>query len=224
LPYVESDNIYKATTLPIQQGSVVPSYNAPSDPYNSDNLGIVNFGGNIRLFGYETLGPALANTVGTAVTVPANTVKVISNMTLSRIVDGTTNVLMLVTKYSDCNGFSTRYADHPSGGKSPNPAPPGGATKTVGGFFGAGTHSLPAGRAPDAKLMFQITPTNDGNTTTGCGNFPAVFGHSFGAGGLSGALADASVKNVSPTMAAVTFGRAVAPGDQAPLGADWAAE
>src|SRR5438046_3930780 len=54
LPYDEADNIYKSSVVAIQQGSVVPSYNAPSDPYNSDNSGVVNFGANLRVFAHET--------------------------------------------------------------------------------------------------------------------------------------------------------------------------
>ena len=49
-PYVEADNVYKSTTLAIQQGSVIHAYNAPSDQFNVDNAGIVNFAGNVRVF------------------------------------------------------------------------------------------------------------------------------------------------------------------------------
>jgi prepilin-type N-terminal cleavage/methylation domain-containing protein len=224
LPYVEADNIYKATTLPIQQGSVVPSYNAPSDPYNSDNLGTVNFAGNIRVFAHETLTPALANattaTGAGVVTPPAKLA--VSNLTLPRIVDGTTNVIMLVTKYADCNSKSTRYYDGPGVGISKNPPAPTGGT--TGGFFGAGTHSLAAARGPmtEVKLTFQITPRNDADTAAGCQNANSLYGHAFGAGGLSSALCDASVKNISPTLLPATFSKAICPGDQAPLGPDWA--
>jgi len=226
LPYVESDNIYKSSVVAIQQGSVVPSYNAPSDPYNSDNSGVVNFGANIRVFAHETLTPALANSVGVAVTPPvvSATVGAKSSLTLSRIVDGTTNVIMLVTKYSDCNLKATRYFDPPGAGTAVNPPKP--ANGTTGGFFGAGTHSLAAARGPgtEVKLMFQITPRNDADTVAGCVNANSVYGHAFGAGGLSTALCDASVKNISPTMLPTTFNKAICPGDQAPLGADWAQE
>jgi len=222
LPYVEADNIYKSPTIAIQQGSVVSAYNAPSDPYNSDSSGVVNFGGNIRLFGYQTITPTLANTVGTAITLPAATAQVQSSLTLQRIVDGTTNVIMLVTKYSDCNLKATRYYSSPNGSAVSSPAAPSGGV--TGGFFGAGSHSLAAARGPltAVALMFQITPRNDNDTTAGCINNNGIFGHAFGAGGLSTALCDASVKNISPTMLPTTFNKAVAPGDQLPLGADWA--
>jgi prepilin-type N-terminal cleavage/methylation domain-containing protein len=224
LPYVEADNVYKSNTAAIQQGSVVPAYNAPSDPYNSDNSGIVNFAGNVRIFAYETLGPTAANNAGTAVTItPGSTGGVKSSLTLSRIVDGTTNVIMLVTKYSDCNLRSTRYASNPSGnaGATSPAAPSGGYT---GGFFGGGTHNTPAARGSLATktMMYQITPRNDGDAAVGCINDHSLFGHAFGAGGLSTALCDGSVKNISPTMSPPTFCHATTPGDQAPPGADWA--
>jgi len=233
LPYVEADNIYKSATAAIQQGSVVPAYNAPSDPYNSDNSGVTNFAGNIRLFAHETLGPGIANAITAAgvltpVTVPAPsaTVRIKSGMTLPRIVDGTTNVMMIATKYADCNSKFTRYFDSPTGGNvTVAPAKPSAGT-TTGGFFGGGAHSLAPGRGPlTAKTMaFQITPRNDGDTASGCINDNYIFGHAFGAGGLSTALCDASVKNISPTMSAATFAKALAPGDQLPLGADWASD
>jgi len=226
LPYVEADNIYKSTTAAIQQGSVVPAYNAPSDPYNSDNTGVTNFAGNIRVFAHETLTPALANTVGTAVTVPvaSATVRIKSSLTLPRIVDGTTNVIMIVTKYADCNLKATRYYDPPGVGIATTPAKPSGGT--TGGFFGAGTHSVAAARGPLTlkTMMYQITPRNDNDANAGCINDNALFGHAFGAGGLSTALCDASVKNISPTMLPTTFNKAICPGDQLPLGADWAQE
>jgi prepilin-type N-terminal cleavage/methylation domain-containing protein len=231
LPYVEADNIYKSltTNTQVQQFSVVPAYNAPSDPYNSDNSGVVNFGANVRVFAHQTIGPAQANAISgqglTPVVIPAPsaTQKILAGMTLSRIVDGTTNVLMLVTKYSDCNSKATRYYDPPGLGITTLNKPSGG---TTGGFFGNGAHSTAAARGPITikTHMFQITPRNDADSTAGCINDNALFGHAFGAGGLSAALCDASVKNISPTVTPGTFSKAIAPGDGLPLGAEWAQE
>jgi len=231
LPYVEADNIYKSATVTIQQGSVVPAYNAPSDPYNSDNSGVTNFAGNIRVFAHETITPAVANAITTAgvltpvtVPVPSATQRIKSSLTLPRIVDGTTNVLMIVTKYADCNTKATRYFDPPGAGIATTPAKPAGGT--TGGFFGGGSHSVAAARGPLATktLMYQITPRNDNDSAAGCINDNYLFGHAFGAGGLSTALCDASVKNISPTMSPATFAKALAPSDGLPLGADWASD
>jgi hypothetical protein len=221
LPYVEADNIYKSQAPATQQASVVPSYNAPSDPYNSDNTGVTNFAGNIRLFGYTTLGPTIANNY-TAWTPAAGAV--VSNLTLERIPDGTTNVIIIATKYADCDLRSTRYSASPTGVGAVQPAAPSGGT--TGGFFGAGLINTAAARGPlTAKgMMFQVVPRNDGDTTAGCINDHALMAQAFGAGGLSVALGDASVKNISPTLSANTFKLALAPGDQVALPAEWAQE
>ncbi len=226
LPYVEADNSYKSLPTAAgnpQQSSVVPAFNAPSDPYNSDNSGTVNFAANIRLFGQQTLTPLAVNAFKAAVTgLPASPAKVESGLTLPRIVDGTTNVIMLVTKYSDCNLRSTRYYDHPSGGYAKVPTAPSGGT--TGGFFGIGSYTTAAARGPFAikTHLFQVVPRNDNNSDAGCINDHALYGHAFGSGGLSSALADGSVKNISPTISVATYEYAICPGDQNPLGADWA--
>ena len=71
-------------------------------------------------------------------------------------------------------------------------------------------------------MMYQIAPRPDDDPETGCGQSPAVYGHSFDASGLSTALCDGSVKLISPTMSPDTFTKALSPGDGQPLGPDWA--
>jgi len=215
LPYVEADNVYKAGVT----NAIVPAYNAPSDPYNADQTGKVNFGANLRVFGFQTITGAAANTVGTAVTVPTSGNQCISGLTMGRLtsMDGTSNVIMLVTKYVDCNSTSILYNNHPNNN---------------GGFALAGAHSTPAQRdASNNTAAFQITPRNDNTSGAACNNTQAYYGHSFGSGGMSTALCDGSVKNISPTMSAgtgtasgtnATFTRAICPGDGATLGSDWA--
>ena len=68
-----------------------------------------------------------------------------------------------------------------------------------------------------ADLMFQIVPTE-----ANCNTSASVYGHSFGSGGMSVALGDASVKNINPNMSVATFNGALRPGDQVGLGSDWA--
>ena len=85
----------------------MPAFNSPEDPTNVDKAGIVNFAGNLRVFGYRTVTPTYANAVGVAV--PGAywglTPIVQSGLTLPRIADGTTNVIMLATKYSQWAPF-----------------------------------------------------------------------------------------------------------------------
>jgi len=221
LPYVEADNVYKqGPTVAAGTSAIVPAYNAPSDPYNSDQTSKVNFGANVRVFGFKSCGPTACNTIGGAVTIPANPVE--SGLTMGRLtsMDGTSNVIMLVTKYVDCAGKFTQYAADASN-----------ATGVNGGFALAGTHKTAAARdASGGTVAFQITPRNDSTpAATACNNTNAVYGHSFGSGGMSTALCDGSVKNISPTMSAgdatvtlATFTRAICPGDGQTLGSDWA--
>jgi len=232
LPYVEADNVYKSPnpgnlTVTGYLNSVIPAYNAPSDPYNSDNTGVTNFAGNIRLFGYQTLNslnPPVVNDGTKAWTPPTGGVAVLSNLTLARIPDGTTNVIMLATKYADCNLRSTRYAASPGGFGATVPTAP--ANGVTGGFFGAAiiTKAAARGKKDDTALAFQVVPRNDGDPDAGCTNAHSVMAQAFGAGGLSVALGDASVKNVSPTLSANTFKLALTPGDQVALPAEWAQE
>jgi len=222
LPYVEADNVYKSN----MNNAVVPAFNAPSDPYNSDPAGKTNFGGNIRIFGYSTLTSTVANNVAVATGRITNNMS--SNLTLPRIVDGTSNVIMLATVYSDCSGKNTVYSGAPNGsslnlGNANGLTPTGSNLGTIrGGFFGAGTHNTQAARNQVTTLMYQLTPINTANNANAsCVNNDSFLPHAFGSGGLSSALADGTVKNISPTMSTTTFARAIAPGDQAPLLSDW---
>jgi len=229
LPYVEADNLYKnpAGLNSSPPTAIVPPYNAPSDPYNADQAGKVNFGANVRVFAFQTInanngtGTAGPNSLTSAVTVPSSG-SVISGLTMGRLtsMDGTSNTIMMVTKYSDCQGSSgttgayTKIQTHPG--------------VVGGGFALGGLHNTAAQRAYGTSpftYMFQITPRNDadGGTATGsCCNYQAYYyGHAFGSGGLSSALCDGSVKNISPTMTPTTFQRATCPGDGQVLDSTW---
>jgi type II secretory pathway pseudopilin PulG len=221
LPYVEADNVYKSTLTAIQYGSVIPSYNAPSDPFNLDNAGTLNFAGNIRVFGHETLGAKKVNEPGVALDLPEG--KMISNLTLPRIVDGAANVIMMTTRYAVCADQKTWYGADVYGknlvfdDKARQPFPP---SPGVGGFMGAGSHNTaPARNGAPITAMFQLAPT-----VNGCVPQAGLFGHSFGTTGISVALCDASIRHIPGTMSPTTFSRALCPGDQNPLGRAWEIE
>jgi len=224
LPYVEADNVYKAN----MHNAVVPAFNAPSDPYNADPAGKVNFGANLRLFGYNTITAATAN-LQTANINGKTTLNMSSNLTLPRIVDGTSNVIMLATMYSDCGNTNRGYSNGPTGSLLNNstgitPAATGtGVTNPRGGFFGMGANIVQAARGGNTvtNMMFQVSPKNIIESTAGCISTAATVAHSFGSGGMSTALADGTVKNISPTMSTTTYGRAICPGDQNTLLSDW---
>jgi prepilin-type N-terminal cleavage/methylation domain-containing protein len=231
LPYVEQDNAYKNNV----HNAVVGAYLAPSDPYVSTTDGKLNFAGNIRLFAFSTLTAANANNAVNASGTPGGTglSSQIGNMTtgassglsLARIPDGTSNVFMITTRYADCGSTSTStyYSGGPANG---NLLTSGGSTASVtgnlpttgaGGYFGGGLHNTAADRSLTTAI-FQVAPK--GNDST-CSTAPSVFGQSFSAGGLTAALADASVRSVDPNMSTTTFCRALCPGDGFSMDSDW---
>jgi type II secretory pathway pseudopilin PulG len=224
LPYVEQDNAYKNNV----HNAVVSAYLAPTDAYIGVPDGKINFAANIRLFGYETLGKDAAdNAVDAAGAATGATLSgrleatMACGLTLARIPHGTSNTLMLATRYADCGSplYSTYYSASPigtmlaSGGAVPTIGVPTGFTK--GAYFGAGAHNRPADPASIAAI-FQVAPRLEQ-----CRPDDAVFGHSFTPGGLSTALADASIKNIDPNMSPATFCRALCPSDNHEMGTDW---
>ena len=211
LPFVEQDNLYRNLTG--NSNAVVSPYLAPSDPFNTDPAGRLNFAGNIRLFGARLTN---ANTVGTAVT-PPTAGAVLSGLTLGRFPDGTTNTIMLATRFADCNNsYSTGATATTAAGGTTWLGHPGSVN---GGFFGAGTAMGPAARgtASDNTLMFQVAPTN-----LLCNGAASIYGHAFGTGGLGVALADGSVRNIRGDMTPLTYQRALCPADGGILDATWA--
>ena len=234
LPYVEQDNVYKGNV----HNAVVSSYLAPSDPYITTADGKLNFAGNIRVFCYTSMNNQTAaspNNLVTAAGAPSGTAFTPANkygssgLSIARIVDGSSNVLMLATRYAECETTTpklTYYSGSLLGGTMATSGTPTGTPAPVttnvtagsskGGFFGAGPANGPADRST-ASAIFQVAPKYD----VGCLAKDAVFGHSFSAGGLSVALGDASVRNISPTMSTTTYCRALCPGDGNRLDNDW---
>lgn len=195
LPFVGHTKDYKHG----ETDTTVEAFTAPRDPSTSDPAGLVSFAGNLRVFAYNTFTPARCNDNKSALTMPAIGTPMSSNLTLPRIVDGTSNVFMLATRYAVCSGKPTAYAAHPS---------------NHGGFFGAGVYDLPANRVGDRDdLMFQIAPETDPSLPNACNPSPGIYGHAFDSNGLSTAMADGTVRNIATTMTTTNFMHAVCPGD-----------
>jgi prepilin-type N-terminal cleavage/methylation domain-containing protein len=240
LPYVEQDNAYKNDV----HNAVVSAYLAPSDPYIGTPDGKLNFAGNIRIFAYNKLTAANANNAvsGAQPGTPTGTglqsqVQQMTNstsggassgLTLARIPDGTSNTIMLSTRYADCGvspvqstaysagPYGTSFATAQSGITQLGPIISG---TLKGGFCFAGQHNGPADRS-NVTAIFLVAPKG---TSTDCGNSSeySIWAESFSAGGLSTALADASIKNIDPNMTVTTFCYAMCPSDGNPLGNDW---
>ncbi len=216
LPYVEFDNVYKQDTA---DASVVTSFQATDDPYNVDQKGKLNFSGNIRVFGYDTYTPAACNAPGTAMKIQDAKTKIKSNLTLPRIVDGTSNTFMISTRLSSCNRTDKGEPVHTTINGDPS--------TTSGGFFGATAVSEVASPlyAATPTISYQLAPKDYDDLAIGqstkCINNPSGVPHTFRAGGLLVGLCDGSVRRALPKMTAVTFARATSPGDQNPLDNDW---
>ncbi|HEX3313925.1 MAG TPA: DUF1559 domain-containing protein [Gemmataceae bacterium] len=224
LPYIEQDAAYKDNV----HNAVVEAYLTPDDASKEDQGGKINIAANIRIFGYETLTKPVANSaVDDKTGNPSGKSlsgklggKMKSGLTLARIPDGTSNVIMLATRYRDCGSpaQSTYYSAAPNGdilAGGGNAASVGAPKAGKGGFFAAGSHNKPAdGTSIDA--IFQVMPKVDK-----CHADDSVFGHSFGERSLSVALADASVRVISAKMSPTTFCRAICPSDGNAPGNDW---
>ena len=116
-----------------------------------------------------------------------------SGLSAARIPAGSSNTLMLTTRYANCSGVETRYGDPPS---------------ASGGFFGLGAHRQPASsEAGIDDLAFQIQP----DPLTSCNPTRAIYGHSLSTGGLSIAMGDGCVRNLSPAIRPKTIARILCP-------------
>ena len=237
LPYVEADNVYKNNIM----DAAVEAYDAPANPYAVDKACRVNFAANIRVFGYKTAlaadknGPNGGLTPQSRGAIPLTIIKAAEgdwecNLTLPRIVDGTSNVIMLATKFSDCDGAATNYGADINGtmntgaGFMEKAVTPCKNANPRGAFFGADNLNAAAARGPSNahNLIFQVAPKNDNaDPKIGCDNKHITMAQSFTSNGLLVGLCDASVKNIAPTMSPSTFQRAMCPGDGLPLGPDW---
>jgi hypothetical protein len=247
LPYVGAGHLYLPGEGVNSFAGVVPAYLAPSDVHLGLPEGKLSFAGNVRLFCFQTMGAGVANdlvSIDKGQPVANRWVPPVggpmsgwclSGLTLQRIPDGTSNTLMLATRHADCGGplggspDGTMYYQPPGGG-IPNTRMPGGVEgdaavlKNVGvargGFFGAGPHNAPVARSSAINLMFQITPDLQG-PEVGCVSNDSLYGHAFWPSSISIALADGSVRGVTPAIGATVWNRTLCPGDGFTPLSDW---
>lgn len=204
LPYVEQDLLFRDAQIV----AVVPPFLAPSDPFSENAPGVVNFAANVRVFGQKTFGQN--DRPGQAL--PIRGGEMLSGLNFGRVPDGTSNTIMLTTRYGSCAGQKTWYAADAVGGCELGALPGPG----VGGFMGAGSSTTSATRDGKDTAIFQLAPTENQ-----CVPQPGLFGHSFGPSGMSVALCDGSVRNIRPDMSPLTFARALSPADGQAMGVEW---
>ncbi len=141
--------------------------------------------------------------------------------------DGTSNTIMFAEKYSRCDGFnrsagsfwmrgiyragnSTDNAATAPGdsywGDAYSPVFGGGKNRSGNLFWQSGLNS-----------MFQVQPANPASTTGQCDATLASTPHQQ----MQAALADGSVRSISPSISIATWAALLTPHDGDQLGADW---
>jgi prepilin-type N-terminal cleavage/methylation domain-containing protein len=171
LPYVEQLPLYNMSAInPI---AIVPAYVAPNDITQINNgAGVQNFAVNLQLFlkdPYPRLG--------------------------SSFTDGTSNTIMLATRYMVCGVVSNNVQ-----GGSLWFYQPG---TTQGAFFGA------------TLVMFQVAPLQK-DCKPG-----ASYAQSFTTAGIQVALCDGTVRACNSSMSLTTWSAALTPATGDLLGNDW---
>ncbi len=240
LPYVEQDNLYKASSVTATVNGVtitayaaseitsineqpVPVFQCPSDP-SMDNghpsgqaAGGASYAGNFFAFGTAT--GSYAGGIG----VPPYTVTSWSWYGANRIPasfpDGTSNTVLFTEKYARC--------EHPPGSTT------GGGTMwahPTTNLAASGQSWWPVVAAPDfvkynadcigpnQGALFQIQPTPFEGTNGICDFSRAATGHP---GGIQVCLADGSVRNVASGISATTWWYAFTPAGGEVMPSDW---
>jgi len=229
LPYVEQDNVYKLilntnnsnvnppainnairaddSGLAAFRQSVIPSYQAPSDPTAAASTGVAadgslkgttSFAANAYLFnGNPAVTTNAAGVITSATPVPvAYTAGTITPPSPPRLpatfVAGTSNVVMYATRYATCNSVDSYWASVNNG------------TRT---YFNATYPQTQPNVGPGA-----------GATAPAC-NTAAAQG--FSATGPQVCMGDVSVRSVSPGVSTTTWNIAINPQGTIPLPSDW---
>jgi prepilin-type N-terminal cleavage/methylation domain-containing protein len=213
MPYVEQAALYRQFVPnggSANSTAVVPIFLSPQDPTQSNgNAGGINHGVNLVLF--TTTG----TWGGTLMVAPNNVYPRLS----SSFPDGTSNTILLATRYLHCGTGGTLYfpnLPNQSGpyfgmtGDGNTPAAPTPAVPPATVATGAGTSGGYAGGLP-----FQPAPSQ--------ANCSPINGTpmSFEPNLLQVALCDASVRGISSSVSLATFQAALTPAGGEPMGADW---
>lgn len=214
LPYVEQDDLYKASNMwtgttvngVIVHSYVIPTYLCPSDPSvrpdyqgNTANGGAntwaaSNYAANFYVFGNPAATGSIKREQGTS-SIPKS------------FPDGTSNVIVHTERYGTCgttvaNTFCNLWSD------SNSTWPPVFCVQN-----GTSNHASAAAGYP-ACFMFQVQP----NWQNTCLSDHAQSPHG---GGINVCLGDASVRFVSASISAATWAQACDPQDGVTLGSDW---
>jgi len=198
----------------------IPPFAAPLDNSSSDFIRVQNFACNIRVFTDLALG-ALQNAqvFGAAPTATQLSCSMTSGKMTN--MDGTSNTLMLATKYAFGGGVGVQ-------GSASSPAVAcslwdiGPIASATGGYGGAYFGNTPATTQPGQIVNtggWMIAPTMS-QASVGC-TFVNGTAYSFGVSGLQVARCDGGVSTVLPSVGLDTWNKLLQPNDGSPPGTDW---
>jgi prepilin-type N-terminal cleavage/methylation domain-containing protein len=198
LPYMEQNNIYTQAggNSANMAGSVIKSYNCPSDPTlpaNGHNgypsisgWGNATYAGNIMVF-----NPSSPKDISAAMQ------------------DGTSNTVMFAERYSSCNPSWGGHTD-PTWAAQQWSSPNGGWAVAGFGFTNYGWGYYPAYYS--GSTPFQVNPV-----PSVCNWYVLQSGHPT----MQVGLGDGSVKSVQSSITVTTWYYACVPNDGQTLGSDW---
>jgi prepilin-type N-terminal cleavage/methylation domain-containing protein len=227
LPYMEQDNLKRAVddragasghyyAITYNQSPPKPFVN-PMDPsqhngaYNDSGWGIYAVTGYVA--NYEAMGGLVNKT-------SSPTFILDTRRKLTGITDGTSNTVMYTTRLAVCERLPCPYRPSYNSGTFYNIAPYANASDwyewmPVINYWKNGAQST--GYLPGLQMKFQANPTWAGRTATCDFRLPTAIG----SGGILTALADGSVRAVSPGVTAETWWAAMTPDKGEVLGGDW---
>ncbi|MDB5312052.1 MAG: putative major pilin subunit [Gemmataceae bacterium] len=218
LPYMEQDNVFKATAKNSWTSSaIVKTFQAPADPtlpaggQTWSGRGATSYASNWHAFGG---GWGEDWQIGGKARIPAS------------FPDGTSNTIGYFERYAVCgrNGSTTgtSYVEHIWGEDGQNSGPIAEKYNTnvffiasywvsVGGFdpMSAAPAGYPLAQAPLPQAAPPIAQCDPKRL------------QSFSAGGIQVLLMDGSVRGVSTGVSQQTWARAIVPNDGLTLGSDW---
>jgi len=217
LPFIEQANFYNQLALTMNpkntsgQYMVIPTLLSPQDKTQTmSGAGMTNFAANLRAFtdaGHRCAGMDIA-LMASKPPFPFGAASLAKSFP-----DGTSNTLAFATMFSYCGPYDPTYATNAPTFYFTSAGPPGGVfTNTP--FFGLFWPLNPPSLVGDNTVAYQLNPTQNQCNRN-------YIPQSLGSGGISVSLCDGSVRQVSPSITALTWGLAMQPNDGQTLGADW---
>jgi prepilin-type N-terminal cleavage/methylation domain-containing protein len=223
LPYIEQDNVYKATVKnSYTSNAIVKTFTAPGDPSLPASLSPPNWGRGAASYAanwHAFRGGWDEDWQTSAI------------MSISKIYDGTSNTIFFAERYAICGKTGattgTQYVEHIWGEDGQN-AGPTAQNYNQNAYFAPSFWSPPNTVHPERNLtnypwsfmpLFQIRPLI--NATIANGGCDPTTLQGFSAGGIQVGMGDGSVRNVAPGVSKLTWGKAVDPADGQVLGSDW---